>query len=256
MVASNVVSANEQPYTEDEPQKYLNGTFSTWIEIASDYVFRGESETNDGEIPSAKVSVTWSHDSGFYAGLYAAANRFPEDPDNGIVSDIDSIVGPYVGIAGDIGDSGWSYNSMLFQYIYPGDSPSNYLEMFNYLSLPEMGNFSLTLEFSPTITDWFGVDGLQSYNYAVHPSYALPHGVTLSGSYGFQEFKGYSENLPGSIDWQHWNIGVDKDFFGWNVDLRYHDTDIKKGKNGGFYDSDYNHQIVDERVVIAISRTF
>jgi uncharacterized protein (TIGR02001 family) len=127
--------------------------------------------------------------------------------------------------------------------------------MFNYLTLPSLGNFTLKLEFSPTLTDWFGVKDLQSYNYAVHPSFALPNGVTLSGTYGFQEFDEPSDATYDDVDWQHWNVGVSKTLFGWNWDVRYHDTDIEKGKHD-FYGFDYNHQIVDDRVVLAVSRTF
>jgi len=254
LIGSSAVYAHEG-HEVAEPEKYLNGTVSTWVELATDYVFRGESETNDGEIPSIKVAVTWTHDSGFYAGLYFADNLFPDSSSNGTNDAINSIYGPYIGIAGAIGDTGFSYNSMLFQYIYPGDSDSNYLELFNYLTLPAMGNLTLKLEFSPTITDWFGVDDLQSYNYAIHPSYSLPAGVTLSGTYGFQEFDEPSDAGYSNVDWQHWNIGVSKVFAGWNVDVRYHDTDIKKGKHD-FYGFDYNHQIVDDRVVLAVSRTF
>jgi len=252
LIASGTVYAHEN----HDDDKILNGTVSTWVELASDYVFRGESETNDGEIPSVKVAVTWTHDTGFYAGVYYANNLFPDDSANGTNDQINAIWGPYIGMSGDIGETGFSYNSMLFQYLYPGDSGSNYLELFNYLTLPAMGNLTLKLEFSPTITDWFGVEGLQSYNYAIHPSYALPADVTLSGTFGMQKFEGYAESAAGDIDWNHWNVGVSKVFFGWNVDVRYHDTDIEKGNNGGFYDQSYNHQIVDDRVVVAVSRTF
>jgi len=176
LAASTAVYANEEQEVNIEPKKHLNGTVSTWLELASDYVFRGESETNDGEIPSAKIAITWTHDSGFYAGLYGADNLFPDNSSNGTNGKIGSIWGPYIGMSGAIGDTGFSYNSMLFQYVYPGDSDSNYLELFNYLTLPAFGNLTLKLEFSPTLTDWFGVDDLQSYNYAIHPSLSLPAG--------------------------------------------------------------------------------
>ena len=76
LAVSTAVYANEDPQVDTESKKYLNGTVSTWFELASDYVFRGESETNDGEIPSVKVAVTWTHDSGFYAGIYACLPFF------------------------------------------------------------------------------------------------------------------------------------------------------------------------------------
>ncbi len=253
---SHMSFAGEAIADENNPDRFLGGTLSTWVELATDYVFRGESETNDGEIPSAKIALTWTHDSGVYVGAYYANNLFPADNENADDTNpkINAIIGPYVGIAGDIADSGFKYNSQLFQYIYKGDPDSNYLEMFNYLTLPTVGDFTAKLEFSPTITDWFGVDGLKSYNYAVHGSYALPAEITLSASYGFQEFDEPS-SYANSVDWQHWNIGVSKVLAGWNWDVRYHDTDIEKGKHD-FYGFDHNFQIVDPRYVLAVSRSF
>lgn len=231
----------------------LNGKLSLWTEIATDYVFRGESETNDGSIPSLKASLTWTHDSGVYAGLYVANNLFPVDPStnhgDGDNPNINAIYGPYIGYAGEIGSTGVNYNGFLFQYIYPGDNNSNYLEMFNYVD-KQFGDVNMKLEYSPTITDWFGVEGVQSHNVAIHPSIALPHGFTLSGSLGRQMF-----DSQYNADWTHWNVGVSRNMFGFNVDLRYHDTNIKVGHND-FYGFDYNNQIVDARFVAAISKSF
>ena|SRR5690554_410722 len=239
----------------------LGGTFSTWVEFASDYVFRGESETNDGDIPSLKASITWTHHSGLYLGYYAANNLFPGDDSEGHNPKINAIWGPYIGYStNNIAGTGINYNGMFFQYIYPGDRDSNYLEMFNYID-KQFGRVNLKLEYSPTITDWFGVKDLQSHNIAIHPSIALSHGFTLSGGIGYQYFDNKGPNLDANgngkeeLDWTHWNIGVSRNVFGFNVDLRYHDTDIKKGKHD-FYGFDNNHQIVDERYVISVSKSF
>lgn len=239
----------------------LGGKFSTWVEFASDYVFRGESETNDGKIPSLKASITWTHSSGVYLGYYGANNLFPGDDAEGNNPHINAIWGPSIGYATkDIGDTGINYNGMLFQYIYPGDRDSNYLEMFNYID-KQFGRFNLKLEYSPTLTDWFGVKNLQSHNVAIHPSYLLPYGFTLSGGVGKQMFDNSGPSLDANgngkeeLDWWHWNIGASRNVFGFNVDLRYHDTDIKKGKHD-FYGFDNNHQIVDKRYMISVSKSF
>jgi len=236
-----------------DDETLFNGKFSLWTELATDYVFRGESETNDGEIPSLKAALTWTHESGVYAGLYVANNLFPTDPTTNNGDDtnpnINAIYGPYIGYAGEIGNSGINYNGFLFQYLYPGDSDSNYLEMFNYID-KQFDSVNIKLEYSPTLTDWFGAEGVQSHNVAIHPSISLPHHITLSGSLGRQMFDSQYD-----ADWTHWNVGISRNMFGFTVDLRYHDTDIKKGEND-FYGYDYNHQIVDSRFVAGISKTF
>lgn len=240
---------------------FLGGKFSTWLELASDYVFRGESETNDGKIPSIKGSITWTHSTGLYLGYYGANNLFPGNDQAGNNPFINAIWGPYVGYAKkDIGGTGLNYNGMLFQYVYPGSSDSNYLEMFNYLD-KQFGPVNIKLEYSPTITDWFGVEGLQSHNVAIHPSVSLPYGFTLSGGVGYQFFDNHGPGLDAdgdgkeNLNWWHWNVGISRNVFGYNVDLRYHDTDIQKG-NHDFYGFESNHQIVDSRWVAAVSKSF
>lgn len=242
-------------------EEVLGGKFSTWVEFASDYVFRGESETNDGDIPSLKGSITWTHNTGIYLGYYLANNMFPGNDSEGNNPKINAIWGPYIGYAGnDIAGTGINYNGMFFQYVYPGDRDSNYLEMFNYID-KQFGRVNLKFEYSPTLTDWFGVKDLQSHNVAFHPSLSLSHGFTLSGGVGYQFFDNKGPNLDANgngkeeLNWWHWNIGISRNVFGFNVDLRYHDTDIQEGKHD-FYGFENNHQIVDERYVISVSKSF
>lgn len=258
-----VKAAKESMALDDflDNETLLGGKFTTWVEFASDYVFRGESETNDGKIPSLKAAITWSHPSGLYLGYYGANNLFPGGDPAGNNPDINAIWGPYIGYSTkDIAGTGINYNGMFFQYVYPGSSDSNYLEMFNYWDT-QIGQLNLKLEYSPTITDWFGVKGLQSHNIAIHPSYALPHNFVLSGGVGYQFFNNHGPNLDANangkeeLNWWHWNVGVSRKMFGYNVDLRYHDTNIKEGHHD-FYGFPSNHQIVDQRYVISVSKSF
>jgi uncharacterized protein (TIGR02001 family) len=273
----NANKTSEEGYAETGPAKaakesasfldnldretLFGGKFSSWFELASDYVFRGESETNDGKIPSIKVAITWTHPSGVYLGYYGANNLFPGNDSEGNNPKINALWGPYAGYSHkNIGGTGINYNGMFFQYIYPGDSASNYLEMFNYLD-KQFGSVNMKLEYSPTLTDWFGVKNLQSHNVAIHPSWSAPYGLTVSGGVGYQFFdsKGSDYDLDGNgkeqLNWVHWNVGVSRNVLGYKVDLRYHDTDIKKGEHD-FYGYSSNHQIVDSRFVFGVSKSF
>lgn len=259
--ASRAARAADSVFDALDKDVFLGGKFSTWVELASDYVFRGESETNDGKIPSLKAAITWSHPSGFYVGYYGANNLFPGGNEEGNNSKINALWGPYAGLTvKDIAGTGFNYHGMLFQYVYPGDSKSNYLEMFNWID-KQVGSMNYKFEYSPTLTDWFGVKDLQSHNIAFLPSWSAPHGFTVSGGVGYQFFdsKGKKYDLDGNgkeeLNWWHWNVGVSRNVFGYKVDLRYHNTDIKKGHHD-FYGYDSNHQIVDDRFVFAVSKSF
>lgn len=258
--ASRAARSASSVFDELDKDVFLGGKFSTWVELASDYVFRGESETNDGKIPSLKAAITWSHPSGFYVGYYGANNLFPGSNDEGNNSKINALWGPYAGLTiNDIAGTGFNYHGMLFKYMYPGDYNSNYLEMFNWID-KQVGSVNLKFEYSPTLTDWFGVKDLQSHNIAFLPSWSAPYGFTVSGGVGYQFFdsKGQKYDLDGNgkeeLNWWHWNMGVSRNVYGYKVDLRYHNTDIRKGEHD-FYGYDSNHQIVDDRFVFAVSKS-
>ena len=246
---------NEEPF---------GGKFSTWVEFGSDYVFRGTSETTDGKIPSIKAAITYTHDSGIYTGLYIANNLFPQPTSmanpEGDIQDINEIYGPYLGYAtSDILGTGINFNGMLFQYIYPGGEQFNYLEMFNYID-KQFGIWNVKLEYSLTVDTWFGVKGLDSHNFAITPSIALPHGFNLAGTLGHNYFSSSSRadyNGDGSEDlgWTHWNLTLSRKVFGFNVVVSYHDTDIETGRHDLYGRADQKSSI-DSRFVFAVSKSF
>lgn len=227
---------------EQNKEVFLNGTFSGSLEIATDYVFRGESEVADGDIPAVKGSFTWTHDSGFYAGVFGATNKFESTPD------IRAVFAPYLGKSGSIGDSDISYNVFLFHYTYPGVQDMDYTELWMKVA-KDFGPAKLELEVTPTLNDWFGVDGWSGVNYAIHPSTTLDNGITISGSVGYQDLTG--KNAEG---WTHWNLGVNKNLYGLNVDIRYHDSDVDSSHK--VYGSKQGQKIFDQRFVFSVSKSF
>lgn len=241
-IAGMAVALTHSAVAADDAETLFGGTFGANVKFATDYVFRGESETNDGQIPAVQGSITWSHPSGFYAGFFGSTNKFASAPD------ISAVVGPYIGKTGTIGGTDIGYNVMLFDYEYPGANKYNYTELYMY-AWKQFGDFNLKFEVTPTLNDWFGVEGWKGINYAVHPKMALPYGVTLDGSYGYQQLDG-----TGAQGWHHWNLGVSKKFVGLTFDLRYHDTDITSSHK--VYGSPAGLKIFDQRVVFAVSKSF
>lgn len=244
IAAANTAVASEKP-------TLLGGTFSANLKIGTDYVFRGESEGNDGEQPMIQGSITWSHPVGLYVGYFAGNNKFPaNNPDTDFENtDIWSVTGPYVGFAGSIGDTGINFDIMAFKYLYPGANYNNYSELYMYLS-KQFGPVNLKLEVTPTLEDWFGVDGWDGVNYAVHAAVGLPHDITLSGTLGYQELDGDRA----ARGWRHWNLGVSKELWGLNFDLRYHDTNLDKHHT--VYGYEDGRDLFDARLVFVVSKTW
>ncbi|MCA0951609.1 TorF family putative porin [Shewanella chilikensis] len=223
----------------DEAPRFAGGSFAGNLTFASDYVFRGESETLDGDVPVVQGTFSWNHDAGWYAGVFASNIKFA-DPN------LEIVTAPFIGKSGELGDSGFTYDVMLFSYLYPGASYSNYTELWLKLG-KSFGRANLQLEVTPTVDDWFGVDGWHGVNYALHPSYVFENGIKVSGSVGYQDLNG-----NGAEGWGHWNLGVSKEFYGFNLDLRYHGSTVEADHK--VYGT--QTEIFDDRLVIGISKAF
>jgi len=210
------------------------------LTLASDYVFRGESETNNGDITSVQFSTTYTHVNNWYGGIFIANNKFLSAPK------VDYVFAPYLGKSGQL--KSWGYNVFLFHYRYPNDTPLNYTELWIEID-KQFGASRLKLEITPTLTDWFGVDGWSGVNVAVHPSYQLNSRLAISGAIGHQSLSG-----DGADGWEHWNLGVNYQFDKVSLDLRYHDSSVDK--NHKVYGDPDSLRIFDHRVVLGLSLSF
>lgn len=235
-------AASSQTDADATEHDFLGGDFSTWVSIGNDRVFRGESETQNTDVPSVQASYTWTHESGFYLGYWGGTNKFDSVPS------IYAESGPYVGMAGAIGDTGFNYNIFYFKYYYHGDTQAafNYSELWMNLSR-QFGDLNVNLEVTPTLTDWFGIDGLDGLNTALTFSYDAGNDWTVSSTVGKQDFDKTSgtNSFP---DWVHWDLGVTKAWKGFSIDVRYHDTDFDR--------SDDPNEIFQSRLVFNISKSF
>lgn len=237
-----LLSVSQMSFSSDAEKDFVGGDFSGRITLASDYVFRGESETADGDIPAVQTDVTWTHSSDTYAGVFVSSNKFTSAPD------VNSVVAPYLGKFGDTGLWGIDYNVFIFHYIYPGVSELDYTELWLNAS-KDFNNTTVGVEITPTLNDWFGVDGWEGVNYALHLKYTLLDQWKLSASVGEQDLNG-----DGAEGWRHWNTGVNRSFFGFDFDVRYHDSDIDSSHK--VYGSPQGLEIFDQRWVFGVSKGF
>ena len=238
LISGLLLSAVSIAHAEDKEQ-VLGGTINGNLTFASDYVFRGESETMDGDVPVVQGTLGWGNDDGWYAGVFASNIKFA-DPN------LEIVTAPFIGKAGELGDSGFTYDVMVFSYLYPGASYSNYTELWLKVG-KQLGQANVQLEITPTLDDWFGVDGWQGVNYAVHPSYAFSNGINVSGSVGYQDLDG-----EGAEGWGHWNLGLSKTYAGLKFDLRYHGSTV----DGTHKVYGTQTEIFDDRFVVGISKSF
>ncbi|SFR47443.1 conserved hypothetical protein [Marinobacter daqiaonensis] len=215
------------------------GTFGGSVTLASDYMFRGVSNSN--EEPQIQGDINWSHGSGAYIGVWATNTNFG-GPGNSMELD------PYIGFAGSIGDAGLSYDVGYWLYTYPGSESD-----FDYSELYAVGTWTAgDLSISPSVwyaPNYFGedfLDGVEGLAYDLTLSHALPWDMGASARIGKQTFHSGGDGL----DYLYYDIGVTRAVGEFSLGLRWHDTDDVDAALVG--DTD----LADGRFVVNITRSF
>lgn len=194
----------------------LPGSISGKLSFATDYIFRGISQTQ--EKPQLLGQVTWSHDSGLYSGVWSSNTHFG-GPGNSIEID------PFIGFARDIGDTSWSYDVGYWHYHYPGArSNIDYGEYYGILSYA-VGRLTMeaSLWYAPDYfgDDFFGDEPSLAYHGTL--TYALPRDYSLSLRAGEQTF-----DEPDGLrnqDYVYYVLTASKTWDDVTFELAAHDTD-------------------------------
>jgi uncharacterized protein (TIGR02001 family) len=191
------------------------------VAIVTDYRFRGISQSF--EHPAIQGGIDYSHASGFYAGNWnSSVSGQSYSHGGGIEMDF------YGGFKKAFGDFGIDVG--LLQYYYPGAKAAG-TEKYDTLEAYVAGSWKwLTLKYSLTMTDWFGVNSIStgtangdsegSGYLELNASYEIAPKLTLIGHIGQQTVKNYSY-----LDYTDYKIGATYDLGGWLLGAAYVDTD-------------------------------
>jgi uncharacterized protein (TIGR02001 family) len=208
---ANAQAAASSPHT-------LTGNMA----IVSDYRFRGISQTF--EQPAIQGGIDYSHASGFYLGNWnSSVSGLSYPSGGGIEMDL------YGGFKKAFGDFGFDVG--LLQYYYPKAVTGTGAQKFDTLEAYIAGSWKwLTLKYSLTMTDWFGVNSVSMGSSAgdsegsgyleLNASYEIAPKLTLIGHIGQQTVKNY-----GNLDYTDYKIGATYDLSGWVLGAAYIDTD-------------------------------
>lgn len=201
-----------------------NGVHSTSasVALASDYVWRGYSQTDEQMAISG--SLDYGHNSGLYAGTWASNVDFGDD--TSIEVDI------YAGYANETA-GGIGYDLGVLRYIYPGEDYS-WNEVYGSLSY---SFFSLGVAHSG---DVYGSSETGTY-YSAGFDYDLAAGLAFSAGLGFYD---YDDDVSDD-DHTDYRLGLSKDIAGFGMDLTYYGMD-SDGK-------DAYGDLADSRIVFTVS---
>ena len=195
------------------------GNTSGSVAVTSDYLFRGVSQTN--RKPALQGGITWTADSGAYAGAWGSSISWLSDSDPAVSSQVE--LDGFAGFAGTFGDSGVGYDIGANYYWYPGDYPAGFnspdtLELYAGVTWK-----ILSAKYYHSTTDLFGVpDSKGSGDLDVAANWEFSPGWTLNAGAGKQWVKRNHD-----LEYGYWKLGVTKSFGGgFSVAASWNDTDI------------------------------
>jgi uncharacterized protein (TIGR02001 family) len=214
-------------FAEDSP-------FTANVALTTDYVFRGISQSN--EEPTIQGGMDWaSAGTGLYAGVWASGVDF---------ADATTEMDFYGGISKTIDKLTWDLGGIY--YYYPGSDASRNYDFWELAAAVgydfDVVQATASLNYSP---DYFGGSGNAWYP-AVNLTAPLPYGFTADAGYGHQWIE---DNAAfGTSDYGTWSVGLGYGIEGFNLALKYIDTDLKEPAECA--------DGCGKRVVFTVSRSF
>lgn len=196
------------------------------VTLATDYVFRGFSQTSE------KAAIQGGFDVGFENGFYVGTWASNVDFGSEVTTELDF----YGGYAFDVSEN-VSIDLSAIYFMYPGDEAA--LDYQEYVASVSISDFTLGLVYSP---EYWGDGGPDTY--VLNADYSL--GLTETTSMDFH--LGYSDadeaNFFGEDDsYIDYMVGVNHDVAGVTLSLAWYGTDL---------DED---ELADDRVVFSISKS-
>jgi uncharacterized protein (TIGR02001 family) len=242
-------------------------TFTSNVALASNYIFRGLSQTFGK--PALQGGMDYAHSSGIYAGLWGS-NISSHQYAGGTVE-----LDYYFGYNGSLGgDLGWTVG--YYGYYYPGatykQTTAPVDESYNTEEINAGVSWKwVSLKFSSTAGDFFGANTKTGYTSGSSGStyldltanVPLPQDYTLVLHAGQQDVKTKLAtplaNGADNPDYTDYKIGITKTFSGgWTVGLAH-----SKASNSAYYDNTasvttagQSHSLGRAVTVLSVSRVF
>jgi uncharacterized protein (TIGR02001 family) len=216
--------------------------FSGTVTLATDYVFRGISQTDQN--PAIQGSVDYAHPFGIYLGIWGS-NVDSSISDGGTEFDF------YGGYTHSWGSFSLDVGAIYYLYYSSkGDAgPAENADFWEGQLTLSYGFENVVLK--PTITgaiyyspDFYAKDG-NAYYVMGSLGLSLPWELGLSFDLGYQDVDG-DKTTPDGFDYTHWKIALTRSFLGFDLELNYQDTN----------EEDFFGDIGDDRVVFLLSRSF
>jgi uncharacterized protein (TIGR02001 family) len=202
------------------------------VTLASDYIFRGISQTDNQIAIQGGFDYAW--DMGFYVGTWAS--NVDSDFFNGDANgqDPQTEVDLYAGYAGEY--KGFGYDVGYLRYEYPGYGDADTNEVYvNGSYSNDYGDFGASINYSDELSflpsdqsAWYIA---ASYDRTL-PWYEIGLSITAGHSFGDAFDLGAGDFLKGKSgltdSYSDWSIGISKSWMGADYSLTYTDNNMDK----------------------------
>lgn len=239
------------PAAAQQQIESLGLTVTTTPTIASDYLFRGISQTRNNWAFQGTLDV--EHESGVYVGAFLSNAKFVGGPWNDTRQELDLLAGyrfELGGIKFDIGYIG---------YLYPGQDKAPGTQLNEYHEVALKASYTLdpvkllaAYNYSP---NFFGRSG-EGHYVEGGVDVTLPFEFTASGRLGYQ----WIEKNPtfGTPDYLWYSIGISREIIaGITGTLAWYGTDIdKKDCVPVAGRADGGQRVCEGRVLFSVSKVF
>jgi uncharacterized protein (TIGR02001 family) len=230
-------------YADEAAAPAPDWTYPGSVSIASDYIFRGLTQTNKD--PALQAGIEFDHASGFYLGAWGSNISWLSDL-GGISSSLE--IDAYLGYRTTVGD-GWGLDFGVYTYYYPGDFPGGFTSADTTEIYGAISYGIASLKYSHTLTNAFGFSDSKNSGYVdLSANWEFSPGWVLNGHVGHQRIDGF-----GAASYTDWKLGVTKNFEGnWSIALAYFDTNADES----VYTNPYGTFQGRSTGVLTVTKTF
>jgi uncharacterized protein (TIGR02001 family) len=230
-------------------------TFTGNVTLATDYVFRGISQSNGK--PAIQGGFDYTHTSGFYLGTWASSISWLSDTSGGgITAPLELDV--YGGYKNSFAGGDWTYDFGVLQYVYPGSFPAGFTKADTTEVYGAIGWKWISLKVSDVVSSHiFGFQGNGNTSGDTSGStyvdltgtYDLGNGWGVSAHVGHQKIKDF-----GDASYSDYKIGITKDVGFGTVGLAVTDTNAK-GNVGEPYRNAFDRDLGKSTAVLSFTKT-
>lgn len=219
------------------------------VSMASDYVFRGISQT-DNQM-ALQGGFDYEHESGLYIGTWASnvdSSLFNNGRDPQLEVDL------YAGYSGSLSEAiGYDLGYLRYQYPSASSVGTNEWYASGSYSTDGYGDLSLKINYSPELkflpsdqSAWYLDAGYET----TLPWYEIGFSAHFGYSFGDAFDVSSTSSDTGFHDtYTDWSLGVSKSVFGVDLGLTYTDLDLSS-------DDDCHKDFCDSKIVASISKSF